>query len=246
MSYAAVTLADLQTQLAARVDSHPWWTADQARLALNEGLRIWNAATGTWVTKALVDVAPNDPYLPLPSQRTPALRLLWNGRPLEKASLADLDYGVPNWRSATTDDALHPSRPSYWAPVGLALVALYPAAGPGLFPSRVEVSGLQQTPLLLSAGDFVDLGQEQHDVLLDYALHVLTFSMGGQRFTATADKWLAFLQAAGKENQQFAATQTYRRLLGLDVQRWRKPQTAAVENPVDQAAAAVAKDLKGE
>lgn len=235
MSYQAITLADLQTALAARTDANPWWSAEQARLALNEGLRIWNAATAQWTAKLPAVAVPNDPFVPVTSALTQATRVLWNAIPLEKCSLADLDYGIPAWRGALAGQAGHPSRPSYWAPVALNLLVVYPAVV--VFPTALEIAGVAATPLLVNAGDFVDLGQEQHDVLLGYALHVLTFSVGGPRLVQTYPGWIRFLQAAAAQNRQFAASAFYRRLLGLDAQRWLRRQERPAVNPVDQVIA---------
>ena len=247
MPYQAVTLAALQSDLAARVDNHPWWTPEQARLALNEGLRVWQAATAFWPAKGYVPCVPDDPYVPLifpvasynpvsgQQALAPGVRVLYNGRPLEKVSLSDLDLAVPNWRAATTATAGAPGRPVYWAPVALNLIAIYPAIDVSLFPATLEVAGVQATPLLVDPTDYVDLGEEQHDVLLGYALHALSFSIGGQRFTATYPGWLAFLRAAAAENRQLAATATFRRLLGLDQQRWLRRQERPAINAVDQA-----------
>jgi hypothetical protein len=231
MPYQQVTLADLQAQLAARTDTNPWWTPEEARLALNEGLRIWNAATGRWVTKFPLRPVPNDPFVPLVGNVALPLRVLWNNIPLEKCGQNDLDYGFPGWRGATIATPGAPYRPVYWAPISLNLLVLYPAVD-GI-TTALEVAAVQQTPLLVNPGDFIDLGQEEHDLLLGYALHVLTFSIGGQRFQLTLPKLKAFLEAAGAQNRQFAATSWYRRFLGLDAQRWFRPAERKVQNPVD-------------
>ena len=117
--YQQVTLAQLRVQLAARVEQKPWWTLEDARVALNEGLRIWAAATGRWVTKTYRPLVPNDPFVPLVGAIAQPPRVVYNAIPLEKGSQSDLDYGIPNWRGATTDTAGHPTRPSYWAPISL-------------------------------------------------------------------------------------------------------------------------------
>lgn len=237
--YQAVTLSQLQTQLAQRTESSPWWSAEEARLALNEGLRVWNAITGCWTDKFYPTPIPNDPWVPLPGAMTQATRVLWDKVPLEKGSLADFDYGIPNWRNAVSGATGHPARPSYWAPVALNLLVLYPAMSTAQFPGSLEVAGVHQTPLLVNAGDFVDLGQEQHDVLLGYALHALSLKVGGQRLVDSYAGWIAFLTAGAAENRQFAASKFYRRLLGLDAQRWVRRQERPVQNPVDQVLASV-------
>jgi hypothetical protein len=234
VAYQAVTLASLQTQLGFRTDTSPWWTNEEARLALNEGLRIWNAATGRWVTKFYRPTVPKDPWVALGVTMTQATRVLWNGIPLEKCSQADLDWGFPGWRGATTQTPGAPSRPVYWAPVSLNLFTIYPADFVGL--NTLEIAGVHDTPILVNPGDFVDLGQEEHDNLLGYALHVLSFKKGGQFLVTSYAGWINFLKAAAKENDQFAASKFFRRLLGLDAQRVLTPLELPVTNPVDDAA----------
>lgn len=185
------------------------------------------------MTKFYATPVPNDPYIPLVGAITQATRVLWNGIPLDKGSLADFDYGIPNWRNAIAGVSPHPARPSYWAPIALNLLAIYPATPD--FPTTVEVAGVHQTPLLVNAGDYVDLGDEQINVLLGYALHQLSFKVGGQRLVDSYSGWIDFLKAAAAENKQFAASAFYRRLLGLDLQRWVKRQERPVVNPVDSA-----------
>lgn len=256
--YQAVTLAQLQAQLSERLEGKPWWTSTESRSAINEGLRIWNAATGQWTSKFYVRPIPFDPYVPLPGTVTQATRVSWNQIPLEKGSLAEFDYGIPQWRGATTaSGGIHPTRPVYWAPVALTLLVIYPAdatqgvTGTGADdvtaspPSMLEVSAVRQTPLLTDPGDFVDLGEEDHDRLLAYAQHVLALKVGGQTLVESYPGWLDFLKAAGAQNQQFAATQFYRRALGIDQQRRLRRQSAPVRTPVEGALQAAIDNLKG-
>lgn len=234
MAYQQVTLAALQTLLALRVDNKPWWTAAEATRAINEGLRIWNAATGFWRGKAFVTTVPNDPWVAVPSTLVRSARVLWNGIPLERASQVDLDYGIPNWRAATTTSGgSHPTRPVYWAPASLTLLLIYPADATGL--NALEIDGVRQTPILAAAADYLDLNQADLDRFLAYAQHVLAVKVGGPTLIASYPGWLGFLQACAAENRAFAASTFYRRALGLDQQRRFVRKAIPVENPVDQA-----------
>jgi len=241
--YQRYTLTDLQALIAERTEAKPWWTADQSRRALNEGLRIWNAATGFWPGQEFRQTVPNDPMVALTGTLTRAARVLWNGIPLEKASLLDFDYGIPNWRSAVSGASGHPDRPVYWAPVSLNLLYLYPADAAGLH--SLEINGILQTPVLVDALDTLDLNEADLPRLLDYALHVLTFTVGGSTFTATYPAWLAFLQGAGEQNSQFAASSFYRRVLGLDQTARLKRQRVPAPAPVDDVRAAAARLTAG-
>jgi hypothetical protein len=98
----------------------------------------------------------------------------------------------------------------------------------------------------VNAGDFVDLGQEELDILLAYAKHVLAFKVGGQRLVDSYAGWIDLLKAAAAENRQFAASAFYRRLLGLDQQRWLRRQERQVQNPVDGVLQRIAQQQGGE
>lgn len=234
--YQQVTLSTLQQRLAERYESVPFWGAEDARLALNEGLRVWSMTTGMWRTVVTLPTVPNDPYVAVPSSLVQGTRLTWNDLPLERASMMDFEYGLTNWRLTTTATTGAPTRPLYWAPVSLNLLAIYPADAYASVNGThaLQVNGMRATPVLVTPGDFIDLGQEQFDVLLGYALHVLAFKLGGTFLANTYPYWTTFLKAAAQQNRQFAASSYYRKLQGLDQQRRLMPPEVAVATTVDQ------------
>jgi len=237
MAYQQVTLGTLKTRLADRYEAVPYWTAEEARRALNEGLRIWSAATGFWRTVINVPTVPNDPYVALPGTMVQGTRVTWNGLPLEPASLDDFRYTLRNWRNTTTATTGAPARPVYWAPISLSLLMVYPADAYASVAGThdLQINGVRQTPILTIDADWVDLGQEQLDVLLGYAQHVLAFKLGGQALVSTYPNWLAFLKAAAQENRQFARSAFYRKLMGLDQWRRARGTEAPVASAVDEA-----------
>ncbi len=243
--YQQVQLATLKQRLADRMEQVPWWTPDEARRALNEGLRIYSAATGFWRAVVSVPTVPNSPYVALPGTLVQSTRVTWNGLPLEPVTLHDLSYGVhTNWRGITTATPGAPPRPVYWARVSLTLLVIYPsdAYASVMGTHALQVNGVRNTPVLVNDTDFVDLGQEQFDVLLGYAQHVLSFKLGGRAFTSTYPGWLALLKAAAQENRQFAKSEFYRRTLGLDV-LYKARQT---EKDVESTADTVVKEIEQE
>ena len=64
------TLASLKSRLQERVGNNTvFWTTDEVRDALNEGICFWQALTGEWVTKVSVDAATESPsFFPVPKQ----------------------------------------------------------------------------------------------------------------------------------------------------------------------------------
>lgn len=230
MPYQQVSLVDLLQALSDRYEGVPFWTSTDAIAAINEGLRIWNAATGFWRAPFLTTTVPSDPYVAVTGTLVQACRVLWNGVPLEKASIADFDYAIPNWRGATTADPDHPIAPVYFAPISLSLLAIYPADAA---ISSLIIDGVRATPVLTALPQYLDLGAEELNVLLGYALHVLAFTVGGEVLVRTYPGWQAFLKAAAARNHQFAASAYYRRLLGLDQQRRITPTAVPVPSAVE-------------
>jgi hypothetical protein len=240
MAYQQVQLATLQQRLADRYEGVPFWTADEARRAINEGMRIFSAATGFWRTVVNIPTVPNDPYVALPGTIVQAARVTWNGLPLEPCAMADFWYGIHNWRGTTTATPGAPPRPVYWARSSLTLLAIYPAdATTGVTGTNaLQINGVRSTPILVNPGDYIDLGQEQFDVLLGYAQHVLAFKLGGEYLTATYPGWLALLKAAARENRQFAASSFYRKAMGLDELRRMRGTEKDIQSAADEVVAA--------
>src|SRR5207249_2620359 len=102
----------------------------------------------------------------------------------------------------------------------------------------LHVDGVAATPTLVEDGDFVDLGQELQDTLLDYAVHVTAFKEGGPRWALTLPYATAFLRAAAEENGQLKANQRFRRYAGLDRRRDLQP-THKAPTQLDQIVQAV-------
>jgi len=234
VSYQSISLGTLKARLQDRVEAVPFWTPAEATRAINEGLRLWNAMTGFWRAPFLTRTVPNDPYVALPGTLVQAARVSWNGIPLEPASLADFDYTLGSWRTATTATPGLSASPQYWAPLSLQLLVIYPADATAL--NQILVDGVRDTPILVNDADFVDLGQEEFNTLLGYAQHVLAFKVGGATLTASYQGWQAFLKAGAARNKQFAASAYYRSLMGLDQQRRERPTSVPLDTLADEAA----------
>jgi hypothetical protein len=246
MAYQQISLAQLQQALSQRVDGVPYWTPEEARRAINEGLRILSAATGMWRTSISVPTIPGNHYVPLPGSLVQGTRVTWNGLPLEPVTLTDLSWSIRNWRGTTTSTPGAPPRPIYWARASLTLLMIYPADS---FASvagthSIQVNGVRNTPILINPTDFIDLGQEQFDTLLGYAQHVLAFKLGGQALVSTYPGWLALLKTAAEENRQFAKSGWYRKVMGLDTLHKVRSTEQGVEGAVDDAEKVVGQVLQ--
>src|SRR5262245_13226658 len=227
MPYTATTLAELQALMAQRWDQVVFWTAEEARLALNESLREWNLLTGRWRTRVTLSVTGNNPEIALPGSMTYGMRLTTaSGEPLIPTSLLELDLGHPQWRLQTTASPGAPPQPILWAPVSLTRIAIWPTA-PIAVANGLVLDGVLRTPILVLPGDTVDLGEEIIDVVADMALHVAAFKEAAERWRATRPYFEAFLQAAADENSLLKQNQDYRRWAGIDRRRDMQPSTGA-------------------
>lgn len=241
-AFQNTTLATLQARLAERYDGQVFWTADQARRAINEGLRIWNVITGTWrgSTAGLVTI-PGDPYLFVDRSVAKVTRVSIGTRVLNPASLQQLDQLAPGWENSSAPAA---TSCRFWAPVGLTVIALSPADA---FPAQqaITVDGIVAAPVLVNGGDFLDLGDEEINTLLGYALHVLSFAKGISAIAATRPLYVAFIKAAADRNAVFAASSVYRKLIGLDFTRFAVPMKDAMRAAAGQALAGAADQGQG-
>lgn len=218
MAYTVVTLADLKIGMTERWDGAVFWTDEEARLAINEALRDWNLLVGRWTTTLVFSTVAGIVEYPLGAAILYGTRVKVGAQPLIPTSIPELDLGRPSWRGETiVDGGDVPAAPTLWAPQSLQQIVIWPATLGGT--ADLQVIGVAATPVLIEDADTVDLGEELHDPLLDYALHVAAFKEGGARWAATLPYFTTFLQMAADENALLKASKAYRRYAGLDRRR---------------------------
>ena len=218
MPYTETTLAAFRDLLTSRWDGSAFWSDEEARLAINEVLRDWNLLTGRWRQRVTFPTLSGNPSITIATSivygmrvRTPA------GQPVWPTSIVELDLMRPTWRlEITTSGGAVPTRPTYWAPESLQRIVIWPATAAD---STIDLDGVADTPVLVQDADYADVGGEILDILADAALHVAAFKEGGPRWRQTRPYWQAFLQAAAEENTRLKASQTFKRIAGLDRRR---------------------------
>jgi hypothetical protein len=219
MAYAVITLSELKKRISAKRDGILQWTPDEERLAINEALRFWNLLTGRWRRRAAQNTSIGTVEYILPSTMTYGMRIVVNGIPLTISSVTELDLSRPTWRSETVASGGDvPTTSIIWAPISLQRIAIWPAMN-SVVVNGFVADGVSATPVLTEDGDFIDLGEEFLDLLLNYVLHLLAFKTGGPTWAATLPFYRAFLTAAAEENGVIKANQKFRRWAGLDRRR---------------------------
>lgn len=219
--YTSLTWSDIRERLKDRYEQKPFWDADEALGAFNEGLRFFNLLTARWTTQTTLTTVAYQYSYTVPVTMLARTRVAHNTRPLSPSSREDLNLGRHTWRlenTATGGDV--PTRPTLWAPVSLRTIYLWPADAVG--GNDLLFDGVAATPVLEEDGDTLDLGDELLNVLLGYGLHALAFKKGGPYFQATLPYFQDFLKLAAEENDQLKTSKRYRRWMGMD-HRDQKP-----------------------
>lgn len=206
MPYTSTTRATLRLRLQERYESSPFWSATDANLALNHTLRVWNLLTGYWRKRIVVPNSPNDPLVPIAGTMVQQTAITWQGRHMTGVSVEELHLLTNNWWTARAGDTGLPTRPLFWAPVGLNLIEIYPASP---LIGSLEVDGVRSTPVLTTDADTVDIGSEEYDTLLGYAMHVLALKGSATFLERTKPNLAQFIDAAGKRNQLLKASRWF-------------------------------------
>jgi hypothetical protein len=210
MAFTTTTLAQLEARLADRFESTIFWTAEESRLAINEALRVWNLLIGFWKARVILPTVAGQTWYPTPAPLLYPVRMDFGNAPLVLTSLFDLDLGHPSWEGETTATPGNPASPMVWVPLGLTQFAIWPADAIG--QNSLVLDGVTVAPQLVMLTDYLDLGEEEVGLLLGFALHVLTWKVGGDRFAATLPFYQAFLKAAMARNARLASFKAFETL----------------------------------
>lgn len=213
--YTRVNLDTLIQRVTERLgDNTTYWKAPEKRHALNEAIRVWAVMAASWSRRFQLPTVQGQVFYDVPKQIVSLQRVKYNSTPLYTSSLPELDYGVPNWQQAGV------GTPSLWAPIGLDKVAVYPPAAAGGF---LNFEGLALAPAMNVGGDWLDLGDEEVNRILDYAHHVLSFKECGLEFEATKSLMGSFVDAAALRNQRILAAGVFKRYMGMDKALEQRP-----------------------
>lgn len=118
-----------------------------------------------------------------------------NGVPLIPCTLQEVEASTPNWENIQGD----PQDVALAAP---NLTALNPVPD-GVYSVTFDV--VRKTPIPLIDGDFVQLGREQLDMILDYGEHLALFKVAGAEWHATERQAQGFMLQVLTYNQRISA-----------------------------------------
>jgi hypothetical protein len=230
--YQVVTLAQLQTLLAARFDNPTWWSLGEYTTALNEGLSIFQLATGRWRNRFVVTTVPYRTFYDISTlsqlqvanicQVVQPIRVAFNSQPLGWTSFTDMDLAYPGWQAQNTTTPGAPATPQSCGPAGLNLLWIWPADAAGMNALQLDV--VTNAPALVNPGDFVNLDQTEIVGLLNYAEHRMSFDRGGIFFARTLPLLQSFYQLLADRNSYLMNLSIFRQMCGSDFARNYSPR----------------------
>lgn len=122
-----------------------------------------------------------------------------NGVPLIPCTLQEEDADNPNWQNIAANVS-NPVQDVILAAPNLVALSAIPD---GAYSMTFDV--VRKTPIPVNPTDFVQLGREQIDMLIDYAEHLALFKVGGAEWHATERQAQNFLMQSITYNQRLSA-----------------------------------------
>ena len=109
-------------------------------------------------------------------------------------SAQNQDNFNPSWQSQAA------AMPDTLLTTGLNLIGF--SATPDTNAYSITLDVVQNAPIPLKGADFIQLGRDDYDVLLDYCVHLAAFKMGGAEFIATIPLFQRFMKQASLYNSK--------------------------------------------
>lgn len=127
------------------------------------------------------------------------LRVHIEGRAVSLTSLKEMDAFSPTWQNES-------GPPERVVVAGPNLIALHPIPDDEY---TITFSVIRNAPLPADDDEYLQLGREHINYVLDYAQHLASFKMGGAEFQMTLPLYESMLEGAMKHNEQLRAYAQY-------------------------------------
>lgn len=127
---------------------------------------------------------------------------------LDVGSVFDMDVWRPGWQNST-------GTPDYLGMAGRNLIALSKVPN-GVFSLSLDL--IRNMPVPAADGDFLQVGRETVDAIVDYAQHLAMFKEGGAEFEQSAELMQNIIQLAATQNARIKASDLMEAPLKLPAQ----------------------------
>lgn len=124
-----------------------------------------------------------------------------NNLPLDIDAVQNADDFRPNWQGETA------AQPDLALTAGLNLFGFSPVPDAG--PYAATLMTVQNMPVPPTVNDFLQIGRDDYDVILDYAVHLASFKTGGAEFLSTMPLFKRFMTQAALYNSKLAELSEY-------------------------------------
>jgi hypothetical protein len=119
-----------------------------------------------------------------------------NGQYIQPTDLNDLDYYNYNWQNSS-------GQPTDMAIINRNLIVLTPI--PDSVEYSIQLDILRNIPIPSNANDYLQIGREHYDLILDYSVHLAMFKCQGVEFEGTYPMLDRFMQGAMMNNDKLSA-----------------------------------------
>lgn len=141
------------------------------------------------------------------------LSMTWadvGGRRVPIQPLSELDIQRPSWMNGT-------STPRQVYQLSWNRMAVYPVPD-GIY--RITIEAVRKAPVPTADGDYIQVGRESLQALLDYAQHIASFKMQGGEFEST----IPLYQSAMREAMDYRSQILSQSLVGGRTTAWQSKQ----------------------
>jgi hypothetical protein len=146
-----------------------------------------------------------------------------NGVPVNTTPLVSLDSYQPNWHNTL-------GHPKVIGVAGLELIALAPVPD-GQYSVLMDIT--EKMPVPVANGDFIQVGRELLNTILDYCVHLASFKQQGEMFSSTIPLLNSFYKMASRYNSRLSAQAPFLEAIkeqNYEEQRLRPREEAAAKS----------------
>jgi hypothetical protein len=238
LPYQTVKFGFLKSLLRGRLRNSYFWTDSELTVNLNECFSIFQVGTLNWKERfrltteggrMFYDITAVPDDAGVPGRILMPLRVTFNDVPLDFATIADMDEGIPYWQTQATGQSGVASRVQLWGNVGLNFLFIWPSDGQG--GNGLGLDCAVRAPQFATDGsqdnNFVNLDSSAIQSLLGEAEFICSFKRGIGEVRRTMPKHVNFMRLLAESNSLFRASNLYAEQYGQQTDRKANPRLAS-------------------
>lgn len=179
MASSLYTLADLQASTYSRLENNTiFFTLPEVTSIINEAIRCVNLLTGFYQgTQRVLSVA-NKLVYQTPTGMLYPQTVNFEGIQLDPIPITRIGQDYRTW---ATDNSNKNGAVARWIPIGINYLCLHPRDSLG--GQSIDITGVQETPLLVNSTDAMSLEDQFASLIIEYCASRLPLKIGGANAT---------------------------------------------------------------